>query len=71
MSFLEMTKLYLAKQEQENTEPIIRILDAHPVKRVVWETENAVIFEDSDGHFWRFLHGYRQCWPVIVSSRKE
>ena len=50
--------------------PIVqpRILDGHQVSRVIWETECAVVFEDDQGHFWRYLHAYRQCWPVVMGS---
>jgi hypothetical protein len=46
-------------------------IDGHHVRRVIWQTDKAVIFEDPDGHFWRYLHDWRQSWPVIVTSRKE
>jgi hypothetical protein len=47
-------------------------IDGHPVRRIIWQTDKVVIFEDSDGHFWRYLHAFGQSWPVVVeSSRKE
>jgi len=49
-----------------------RILDGHRVCRVVWETEKMVIYQDSDGHFWRYLYDWGKSWPVVIeSSRKE
>jgi hypothetical protein len=43
-----------------------RILDGHLVVRVVWETPKAVVFEDENGRFWRYLFSYNKAWPVIV-----
>ena len=51
-------------------DPIIRsrCLDGHQIKRVIWETPKAVIFEDEAGRFWRYLHAYRKAWTVIVGK---
>jgi hypothetical protein len=32
-----------------------RILDGHKVDRVIWETDKAIVFEDAEGRFWRYL----------------
>ncbi len=46
-----------------------RTIDGHTVRRIIWQTGRAIIFEDSDGHFWRYLHAWNQAWPVIVGGR--
>ena len=43
-------------------------IDGHRIRRIVWQTDKVVIFEGSDGHFWRYLHAYRQSWPVVRCS---
>lgn len=48
-----------------------RILDGHPVRRIIWETEKAVVFEDEQGRFWRYLHTYRQSWPVVIVTDSQ
>jgi hypothetical protein len=48
-----------------------RILDGHQVVRVIWETNNAVIFRDEAGCFWRYLYAYRQAWPVIIGGMQD
>jgi hypothetical protein len=48
-----------------------RTIDGHAVHRIIWQTDNAIIFEDSDGHFWRYLHSYEQCWPVVIVNRDK
>ncbi len=47
-----------------------RTIDGHTVSRIIWETEKALVFEDIEGHFWRYLRAYGQCWPVVISSEK-
>jgi hypothetical protein len=65
MSFLEMTKQYLLSA---NPRPGTTILGGHSVKRVLWETETAVIFQDPEGHFWRYLPTGRQIGAVVTRS---
>jgi hypothetical protein len=60
--YLDLAKKVTATEGREN---IIKI-DGHSVQRVIWETENAVIFQDPERHFWRYLQAYRQAWPVII-----
>ena len=45
-----------------------RTLDGHPVARVIWETDKAVVFADDHGRFWRYLHGHGKAWPVVVEG---
>jgi len=45
-------------------------IDGRQVRRVIWKTANMVVFEDTDGHFWRYLHAWNQAWPVIVGERQ-
>ena len=66
MSFLEMTKRYLARQETA------RIVCGHSVKRVIWETEKVVVFQDLAGHFRRYLRENSKIESaVIIASAKS
>ncbi|MBZ5499957.1 MAG: hypothetical protein LAP85_26465 [Acidobacteriia bacterium] len=47
-----------------------RILDGHKVDRVIWETDKAIVFEDAEGRFWRYLASYGKAWPVIIEGMK-
>jgi hypothetical protein len=47
-----------------------RTLDGHPVARVIWETDKAVVFADDQGRFWRYLFVYGKAWSVVVEGRK-
>jgi hypothetical protein len=48
-----------------------RILGGHQVHRLIGETEKAVIFQDENSAFWRYLHDYRAAWPVVIESNHE
>lgn len=63
--------LDLAKQVTTQGPSDSAKIDGHTVQRIIWETQNAIVFEDDQGHFWRFLCAYRQAWPVILTRRKE
>ena len=41
-------------------------IEGHSVSRIIWKTDKAIIFEDKQGHYWRYLHNYGQCWPVVI-----
>ena len=71
MSFLEMTKLHLARQENGKPAARVRILDGHFVKRIIWKSEKAVVFQDSEGHFWRYLHDYRRSEPAVIRAKSN
>jgi hypothetical protein len=58
------SEILIALDNRREIDP--RIIDGHEVKRIVWETEKAIIFEDEKGHFWRRLHAYNETWSVIV-----
>jgi hypothetical protein len=49
----------------------INKINGHPVRRIIWETEKAVIYQDPEGHFWRYLQAYRQAWPVIIGGMQD
>jgi hypothetical protein len=66
MRFLEMTKQFMA---DANARPGAKFPGGYSVKRVLWETEAAIIFQDPAGHFWRYLPGRRQISPVVIRSR--
>ncbi len=55
MSFLELTKLHLARQENTKLLPPIRTSDGRFMNRIVWRSDKAIVFQDPDGHFWRYL----------------
>jgi hypothetical protein len=65
--YLDLAKQVTATEGLDNSTKI----DGHTVRRIIWQTDKAIIFEDSDGHFWRYLPAYRQSWPVIVGHGKE
>lgn len=48
-----------------------RILGGHLVHRLIWESEKAVIFQDEKGSFWRYLHDYREAWPVVIEGNGD
>jgi hypothetical protein len=68
MSFLEMAKQYLSNASQKADQ---RILGGYSVNQVLWETDTAVIFRDSKGHFWRYLKAGQNVTSVVVSSKRE
>jgi hypothetical protein len=43
-----------------------RVIDGHRVKKIMWETRKAIVFEDSEGKFYRYLQAYSRSWPVIL-----
>ena len=47
-----------------------RILDGHIVTRIIWETDQAVIFADDHSQFWRYLHVNQKAWPVVIEGGK-
>ncbi len=55
MSFLELTKLHLTRQEDTKLLPLIRTSDGHFMHRILWRSDKAIVFQDPDGHFWRYL----------------
>jgi hypothetical protein len=71
MSFLEMTKLHLAKEEDYICVPGIRILCGHVVKKIVWKTEKTIIFQDFEGHFWRYLPDYRRSERAVIRGKSN
>jgi hypothetical protein len=71
MSFLEMTKLHLARQENEKPVPEDRILDGHFVKRIVWEAGKAAVFKDSEGRLWRYNHDSRKSEPALIVTAQR
>jgi hypothetical protein len=48
-----------------------RTINGYTVRRIIWETDKAIVFEDGRGHFLRYLHAYKKSWPVIVGRKKE
>ncbi len=46
-----------------------KVLDGHLVERVIWKTEQAAIFRDERGSYWRYLYAHAQAWPVLMGGR--
>ena len=65
--YLDLAKQVTATEGLDNSTKI----DRHTIRRIIWQTDKAIIFEDSDGHFWRYLVAYGQSWPIIVGHKKE
>ncbi len=65
---LDLAKQVTAAERQDSSAQI----DGHMVRRIIWQTDTVIIYEDGEGHFWRHLRSYKQSWPVILSrSEKE
>jgi hypothetical protein len=71
MSFLEMTKRHLSRQEDSTFVPDVRILDGHIVKKIAWKSEKAIIFQDLEGHFWRYLPDYRISERAVIRGKSN
>ena len=71
MTFLDLAEKILGELQADPKPAEGRILGGHFVTRIIWETNNALIFKDDLGHFWRYLNSYRQCWPVIVENQTK
>jgi hypothetical protein len=65
--YLDLAKQVTAADGLDNSTKI----DGRTVRRIIWQTDKAIIFEDSDGHFWRYLLAYGQSWPVIVGHEMK
>jgi hypothetical protein len=71
MSFLEITKLHLARREEERFVSATLILDGHLVRWIVWKSETAVVFQDPDGHFWRYLFIFQKSEPALIKPKSN
>jgi hypothetical protein len=69
MSFLEMTKLHLARQVSAKPIPNIRTSDGHIIYRLIWKSETAIIFRDTEGHFWRYLINSQKSNPALIRTK--
>jgi hypothetical protein len=69
MGFLDLADEILRGLPADQKPGGAQTLDGHTVSRIVWETDKAVIFQDEAGAFWRYLHAYRQAWPVVVERK--
>lgn len=56
------------RRKQEIVALLRMTLGGHPVTRIIWRTDYAIIFQDGEGRFWRYLYAYDQAWPVIIES---
>jgi hypothetical protein len=71
MSFLEITKIHLARQEEAKSASAILIFDGHLVRRIVWRSEKVVVFQDPDGHFWRYLSDSGRSERTLIKSKSN
>ena len=69
MSFLELTKLYLARQGDAKSLPGIRTSDGHFIHRIVWRSENVIVFQDPEGHFWRYPCRSLKSEPALITAK--
>jgi hypothetical protein len=71
MSFLEITKLHLARQEETRSASAALTLDGYFMRRIIWKSENAIVFQDIDGHFRRYLHDSRRSEPAVIKPKSN
>ncbi len=71
MSFLEMTKIHLARHEVTKSVSPALILDGHFVHRIVWKSETAIVFQDPNGHFWRYLVLFRRSERALIKPKSN
>ena len=71
MSFLEMTKLHLARQEKAKLDPGIRKSGGLNMCRIIWKSETIIIFQDFQGHFRRYLCDSQICLPAVIRSKSN
>jgi hypothetical protein len=71
MSFLEITKIHLALQEETKSASPALTLDGHLMHRIVWRSERVIVFQDLDGHFWRYLHASRKSAPAVIKPKSN
>jgi hypothetical protein len=69
MSFLEITKRHLARQESARSLPGIRSAGGHIMRRIIWKSETAIVFQDHEGHFWRYLIDSRRSKPAVIKAK--
>jgi hypothetical protein len=69
MSYLEITKLHLARQEDTKSLPAIRTSDGRFMHRIVWRSEKVIVFQDIDGHFWRYLRDERKSESPVIKPK--
>jgi hypothetical protein len=71
MSFLEITKIHLARQEEARSVSAALILDGHFVHRIVWKSETAIVFQDPNGHFWQYLALFRRSERALIKPKSN
>jgi hypothetical protein len=71
MSFLEITKIHLARQEETRSASAALTLDGHLMRRIIWKSENAIVFQDPDGHFWRYLCSFRRSERALIKPKSN
>jgi hypothetical protein len=71
MSFLEITKIHLARQEGTRGASSVVILDGHLMRRIIWQSPKAIVFQDPDGHFWRYLCSSRRSERALIKPKSN
>jgi hypothetical protein len=71
MSFLEITKIHLARKEETRSASSVLILDGHFMRRIVWKSETAIVFQDPNGHFWRYLVLFRRSERALIKRKSN
>jgi len=71
MSFLEMTKLHIARQEETRSTSAAPILDGHLVHRIIWKSETAIVFQTLEGHFWRYVCDFRKSERALIKPKSS
>jgi hypothetical protein len=41
------------------------------MRRIIWKSEKAVVFQDPEGHFWRYLHDYQISEPAVIRAKSN
>jgi hypothetical protein len=71
MSFLEITKIHLARQEEAKSASAVLTLDGHLMQRTVWRSPKIIVFQDPDGHFWRYLCDARKSESPVIKPKSN
>jgi hypothetical protein len=71
MSFLEITKIHLARQEGTRSASSVLILDGHLMRRIIWKSPQAIVLQDPDGHFWRCLSDSGRCESALIKPKSN
>jgi hypothetical protein len=71
MSFLEITKIHLARQEKAKSASAALTLDHRLMHRIVWRSEKVIVFQDREGHFWRYLRDSGKSEHPVIKPKSN